>query len=371
MKTPPLRSSGFTLVEMLVGLAVSLILVTMTMTVFSHVSSTITNAGRSIDAFQSAEAGFDIMTQKLSDATLNTYYDYDSYTLPKRFLRRSDLHFLVAQNLNLVQSSGTFCGANANSGQSVFFQAPAGYSNSTGPGGYASTQGLLNACSFFVEFGSNCQPSVFSASAPVRYRYRLMQAIQPTEYNGIYGDREGTTPEGPTFAIPINTLPAGWWGASLIAPPSATDAKPAALPIAENVIALIIQPQSPALGGTNAALVSPDYQYNSRQGFPLGANPPLVQVLQSEQLPQILQLTMVAIDEASAVRLQAESATPSSPPTTIENALDPGGVRLFTNPQNYLSDLQSLESSLIASHIRYQILTSTVTLRESKWSSQQ
>ena len=347
MKTTVRRSSGLTLVELLVGLAVSVILVGLTLSVFSHVSSTVRNADSSIDAFQSAEAGFDIMTQKLSDATLNTYYDYYPPSAPTNYIRRSDLHFLVVQNSLLTTGS-----ANPNSGESVFFQVPGGYSNNSA---YANTQGLLNACGYFVEFGPNNAywPSIFtSGTFPVHYRYRLMQAIQPTEFNGIYGDVEGNLPEtNPTWIKPLVALPSA--GAS-----QTNGVAPVALPIAENVIALVILPQSPAL--VSGSAISTDYQYNSRQGFP-----PLTPV-QSEQLPQILQLTMVAIDPASATRLDTGSSTP---PAVIEDALKNGSLPKFTVVSQYAADLASLQAALVAAHINYHVLSTSVTLRESKWSN--
>ena len=362
MKMPVRRPSGFTLVEMLVGLAVSVILVGLTLTVLSHVSSTVRNADSSIDAFQSAEAGFDIMTQKLSDATLNTYYDYDNPNLPTRYLRRSDLHFFVVQNsvLDSAVTSGT---ANPNSGESVFFQVPAGYSNNTA---YANTQGLLNACGYYVEFGPNNAywPSIFtSGTFPLHYRYRLMQAIQPTEFNDVYGDPEPGVPEtSPAWITPLVTLPSA--GST-----QANGVASVALPIAENVIALVILPQSPALVASSALSTSTDYQYNSRQGFPLSnattsANP--LAAYQSEQLPQILQLTMVAIDAASAMRLDTGS---SAPPPVIEHALTTGTSPRFTQVSQYAADLAALEASLAAAHINYQVLSTSVTLRESKWSN--
>jgi uncharacterized protein (TIGR02599 family) len=326
---------GFTLIEMLTGIVVAAILVGMMLTMTSLVSTTVRTADNKMDAFQSAQAGFDLMTQKLSDATLNTYYDYDVPAAPKTYIRRSDLHFFIAQNASL---NAIFPAANADSGQSVFFQVPAGYSNNAA---YANTQGLLNACGYFVQFGTdqNYWPSIF-AGGNAHYRYRLMQTIQSTELNGIFTDAEGTTPE--TSPAWISSLSAG------------------ALPVAENVIALIIWPRrSPTEdASTGATPISSDYQYNSRQGLPT----PAVQI-QSEQLPPILQLTMVAIDANSAARLE----NGSTPPAVIQQAL----AGKFTATANYNTDMTQMETMLTAAKIRYEVLTSSITLRESKWSSGQ
>jgi len=77
---------------------------------------------------------------------------------------------------------------------------------------------------------------------------------------------------------------------------------------------------------------------------------------------------MVAIDEASAIRLGSGS---TSAPAVIESALSANGNsgKLFTNVNYYDSDLLNLETALGAAHINYQVLSTSVTLRESKWSN--
>ena len=330
---------AFTLVEMLVAVAVSAILLGLVLSITNQVSATVGTVTGKMDAFQSGQAGFDIMTQKLADATLNTYYDYaTSSGIPTAYIRKSDLHFYIAQNTNVAGSP-----ANPNSGHSIYFQAPEGYSNTSTT--YANTPGLLNACGYFVEFGpdNTYRPTLFSSSS-AKNRYRLMQAIQSTENNGIYSDKEGTTAEtAPVWINSLNSL---------------------ALPIAENIIALIIQnPSVYTLTSGSSSPVSPDYQYNSRQGIP----PPVSgtnTALQSEQMPPVLEITMVAIDGPSAIRLDDGSG---NPPAIIENALK----NKFALAANYSADLSALESALAANHIHYQILSTSVTLRESKWSSGQ
>jgi uncharacterized protein (TIGR02599 family) len=337
------HSRAFTLIELLVGMVVAVIMVGIMLAVFNQASVTIRTTAGKMDAFQSAQAGFDIMTQRLSDATLNTYYDYDSQTAPTTYLRHSDLHFYIGQNGNSYLQ-GLLPAANANSGHSIYFQSPLGYSN--GSANYANTPGLLNACGYFIEFGPETTywPTLFSGGATLtpRYRYRLMQAIQSTENNGIYGDQEGTAAEvSPTWITALNKI---------------------ALPIAENVIAMVIWPRQDPAADPVGNLISTDYQYNSRQGFPLpAAATGTTAAIQSEQMPPILQLTMVAIDEASAIRLQNGATAP----LVIEQALQ----NRFTDVTKYGTDIAVVEAVLIANHIRYQVFTTSITLRESKWSA--
>ena len=336
---------AFTLVELLVGMTISIVLVVLMVGVINQISSIVSGAGSKMDAFQSAQAGFDIMTQKLADATLNTYYYYtrdNSATLPVAFIRKSDLHFYIAQNAD-VTGSPINSPANVNSAQSIYFQAPEGYSNTSTT--YANTPGLLNACGYFVQFcpDTSYRPTVFK-NVRVKNRYRLMQAIQSTEANGIYADPEAGTAE----AAPWLSNPHPW-----IVPLDNV-----ALPIADNVIALIVL--NPSVDSSGSP-VSPDYRYNSRQGIPLPASAIFIQ---SEQMPPVLQVSMITIDESSAARLDDGSG---KPPTIIENALN----GKFAAIANYNMDLASVESALAVNRIRYQILTTSVTLRESKWSSGQ
>jgi uncharacterized protein (TIGR02599 family) len=72
-------------------------------------------------------------------------------------------------------------------------------------------------------------------------------------------------------------------------------------------------------------------------------------------------VTLIAIDEASAVRIQNGSVQPTAITTALTNR--------FVNVTNYTSDLTAVENSLLASGLNYRIFTSLVPLRESKWST--
>ncbi|CAN5761692.1 hypothetical protein BH09VER1_BH09VER1_13310 [soil metagenome] len=304
------RFSAFTLVEMLVAIAILSLLMVVIASVMNHTSSTVHIVNSKLDAFQAARAGFDALSQKLSQATLNTYWDYDNPNAPTKFTRRSDLHFLTT---------------GSNGSQSLFFQSPEAVSSTPA---FDQTQGLLNACGFFVEFGSDKSLVANHWTRPAhvvtdRYRYRLMQSVQPTDDFAVFRTTDNS------------------WTAGVAA---------TAWPLADNVIALIVEPRE-ELTSTNS--VAPNYSYDSRTGT----------AIQKAQLPPIVQLTIVVIDEAAASRLNPPGTT--SAPSAITNAL----AGKFSDVSKYSDDLQKLESALTAARIKYQVFTSSVMLRESKWSS--
>lgn len=312
--------NGFTLVELLVGVAIFSLLLVLLLGVLNQTTSAVKNTSATVDAFQQSRTAFDIMTRNLSQAVLNTYWDYYNSAgerrtpanakafQPSKYDRASDLHFLIQQNGNL--------------GQRIFFVAPLAFSQSAQQ---AQTEGLLNACGYFVEFGDSrdFQPSLFSTDS--RYRYRLMQSVATTENFNVFEDTSS-----------------GW----------TADVESEMWPIATNVIALIIQPRLALVEDDTGSLLSDDYGYDSRLG----------PAIQRAQLPPALQLTMVVIDKVSADRLDSGAAEPPE----IVAAL----AGKFRNPTDYQADMEDLVERLNSAKITHQVFTTTVSLRESKWSGQ-
>jgi len=290
---------------MLVSVAVFALMLTIVAGVTTQASSTVRSGSAQIDAFQAGRSGFDIITRNLSDATLGTYWDYDNPTKPEKYVRKADLHFLTT-------------GASGN--QELFFQSPQAVSRTLG---YQNTRGLLNSLGYFVTFGSDdaYRPSHVTQK---RWRYRLMQGIQPAEDLKVFQDSSSS------------------WTSAV---------KNTAWPISDNVIAMIVWPRLSEEEDAPGATLSTDYQYDSRTGA----------AIQRAQLPPVVQVTLVIIDEASASRLESGA----TPPAVIQGALS----GKFSNVLSYRTDLQNLERELSASNIKFQILTMPVSLRESKWSA--
>jgi uncharacterized protein (TIGR02599 family) len=309
------RAAGFSLLEVMVATAVLSILVAVLGSAMLYSVSTVNRAEAKIDQFGAARAGFDRLTATLSQATLNTYWAYDDPNAPQKYERRSDLHFLIAKPDALPASPN----ARPNWGQSVYFQAP------LSRGGVGGANGLLNAVGYWVAFEENkaWRPDHVTSQRP---RYRLMQGVERTENLSVFNS---TTPN---------------WANNLRAPSTG------AFPLAENVVALLIWPRLPIAQDPNGTTLSGNFLYDSKNGTPI----------QRAQLPPMLQITLVVIDEASAARMENGIQEPPA----IVNALS----NRFLDPAKYEQDLQSVQSEFAIKGIQHLVLSAAVPLRESKWS---
>ena len=357
---------GFTLVEMLVAITVLVILLGILFTITNTVAKTVVNASVKIDTFAAARSAFDVMSQRLSQATLNTYWDYDNPIAPTVYYRQSDLQFLVRQNQQ-NNTGGTYSGY----GQEVYFSTPCMYSaDST----LRSTDGLLNACAFFVTYGpdTNFRPGTLSSST--RYRYRLMQGLEPTEnlatYSGWTATPTGTTTGAWTSYW--NGQATYWnthaWINNTIGNPGTGTPNTNDTPLVNNVIALIIWPRLSPVDDPTGNVLTRNYTYDS-QGAESTLAASGTQPKTSNQLPPTVQITMIVISETSAARIDTHSATP---PSVIENALknkfNGSSTSDCSTYTQYQSDLASVSASLSAAHITFEILNTSVTMKESKWS---
>ena len=135
--------------------------------------------------------------------------------------------------------------------------------------------------------------------------------------------------------------------------------------VAENVIALVVWPRRSEQDDPLGTTLTDDYTYDSRTTAAWGGGSPPRQPVQAHQLPPTVLLAMVVIDEESARRLEDAG----DQRTEIEAAL----AGLFQNTpgsvEKYTADLKELESRLQGKRIGYRVFFTTVSLRESKWSS--
>lgn len=348
----PQDEDGFTLVELLVSTAILVLLVAVLLNMVTQTSKTWKSTSGKIEEFRAARDGFDTLTRRLSQATLNTYLDYvtnASGAPPTAYKRESELRFLSGPSANIL---GTILPTTNLPTMSVFFQAPIGYStNSTN----AILQNALNTLGYFIEYGSdtNILASFLQGKGyKPRYRYRLMELLEPSESLSIYNYTSGNS----------SYTNIDWIANSMT---QTYNNRPAHL-LAENIIALIILPhQSPAdytNGYTNSSL-APSYTYDTSLNLNISVpNNQLGTLNTHNQLPPIVQVTLIAVDESSAIRFTNAYSTLAS--TFTAN-------NWFTNAANYSADLSSCQTYLSSKQINFRVFTTDVIIKGAKWSSSQ
>ena len=147
--------------------------------------------------------------------------------------------------------------------------------------------------------------------------------------------------------------------------------------VADNIIGLFIWPKAT---DSSTDTLTTNYCYDSRLGVASGASATAwphpsttPQPLQMNQMPPILRVAMIAIDEPSAKALQGGS---TAVPTQIQNLYtltnpNAGGTKVFTNPQNLDLDLAYVQTqmALITPKINFRVFDTTIAVRNAKFSN--
>ena len=317
----------------------------------------------SIKQFAAARTAYGIVGARLGQATLNTYLDYyDSnwnrrntnptnllYFQPAFYGRASDLHFYSGPAAAVL--GGT------QQGHGIFFFGPLGYSNNNPT--YADVPTLLNQVGYYVEWGSDTsyRPG-FLTNLPQKYRYRLIENVLPTQNFTSYTN---FTASPNTYATYMQWITSGM----------ATNTTGKSV-LADNIIALLVRPELSQQDATNAfgsTIAQPwnlttNYLYDSRTLT--GAVRPSIttsnpSALWFAQLPPLVRVVMVAIDEPSARRL----ITGTNIPTALQIK-----STWFQTPANLNTDLNSLSLQLSSAGVNYQIFNQVVSLRGAEFSVQ-
>lgn len=327
-------ADGFTILELLVAMAILSIMVVLMLGVLQSTSDAWRRNTERSKAFAASRAAFESMTRSISAATLNTYQDYydanrsnrpsGSLTfVPAVYGRRSDLHFTTGTNLVTAQKGGA-----------IFMTVPFDYeSNNTND--YSS--GQLNGIGYFVRFTTNSLRPAGVSNNP--HRYRLMQFLQPTEQLMVMNTNTAHFPNG-WFANDVN-------------------ANTNIFPIADNVVAFAVLPQLSDRENANAGILAPGFSYNTRMTWTASeANQPT----NMHQLPPVVQVIMVVLDESSARRIESGSTEP-----TAALGFDPASV--FTSPANLETNLDTISAALSAKRLNYRIFRSEIPIRAAKWTT--
>lgn len=332
-KSPRLRA--FSLIEVLVSMAILSMLMAIIFTLTNEVSKAWKNTATKIEAFQGARAAFDTITRKLSQSTLNVYYDYydsagnsateSGYSgTPTKYGRKSELHFISGKALAPGQIT-----------HAIFFQAPLGLSQKSD---FSGMDNLLNECGFYIEYDGEKVPAFLTGVLPQRPRYRLMEFVRPTEQMTVYQNSTNTkwfTDPLAAFVRPVHVL-------------------------ADNIVALIIVPLR-AKEEPSATTLAPQYEYDSRTKWSGGGTQPATM----HSLPPVVQVILVAIDETSALR----SCTGDTAPFDFM-------ADLFQKATNLESDLETLSNRLDGKdgspwgRLNYRVFRANVPLASARWSDQ-
>jgi len=330
---------AFTLVELLVAISAAILLLLMMTAMTEQAQQTLQQTSSRIEAFREARGAFDAMTRRIGQATLNTYWDYDDANQPYRYLRQSELRFRCGNAQDLVGNArpGQY------SGQALFFQGLLGETNQSAT--HQALSGLVNTWGYFVEYNDDQEfrppfLETVNPAIPLKSRFRLMELREPSERLTIYEHTDGN----PDYA-------GNAWFEEPLGNPADMHV------LAENILILVMQPKrsDPDKGANSGQPIAPDYEYNSAPSIPRVDPQPVTE----HQLPPLIQVTMVALDEGSASRLEEISDDPIA---------DLGLNTLFTDTANYEADLETLENVLTSQGLSFRTFSTEVSLRGAKWS---
>jgi hypothetical protein len=214
-----------------------------------------------------------------------------------------------------------------------------------------------------------------------------MELTQPSEVMSVYD----LDPKG--APNPVNGDQLRWFK------PALSGSSRPVRAIAENIVGLVIRPklsktEEEARRDQGKSPLAPNYIYDSStltfrskrfgsavapiylsEGAQLvnASNPQeAAQINPKNQLPPIVQVTMIAIDERSAARLADRSAANAIGDLSkgLFEVACSVGTRANAETQ-YERDLKEMENRMISGGITYRMFTTNVSIRGAKWSASQ
>ncbi len=330
------RRRGFTLLELMVSMGVLSLIMLLVFQMLSHTQRAWSGSRARLATFKEARVAFESITRRLGQATLNTYWDYelDANDRPRSYQKESDQHFVCGPSESLLGGGG-----GSRPGHCIFFQAPVGFSLEEENQALTT---LLNSWGYYIEKSNDSayMPS-FLNGVKTRDRYRLMEFRPPSEDMALYAtdlDNNSGASLYKWFSGELGKASEGGFKFSR--------------PIAENILMLVIEPRESNQPGNSNSLAS-NYKYDSRDFQAGGAGSDRTKHV----LPPLVDVTMVAIDEASAVRYEQVNGS--------LDGLVPSG--LFSSASAYDSDIARLRVALTDARVDFRIFEETVVIRASKW----
>lgn len=418
------RIAGFTLVEIMVSTALLVAIMVLMLNVVDQTQRLSQRTRGKTTQFQAARNAFDSMARRLSQATLNTYWKAQDLTINAEkadylFRRQSELQFVSGPTMRFFDAAPRLQSLNEPAEENypthaMFFAAPIGFTervdnNAGNQLEFRSLTSMLSAVGYFIEFGDETDKPQFLANLqppyPSRLRYRLMEMLVPAEKFNIYArpvdhnrhldprilDENKGTDSDPSYYMglvstarkPLDTFVRPYWMKEAFRRVSAHPGHRFAYarPMAENIIGLIILPKvpvkdrvdyntNPPSKNENALELAPEYEYDSwrvlsgtTQKHPeTGVN--LDNRARDNLLPPIVQVTMIAIDEPAAIKMNLGL---TGKPKWFDDKFKKAEYEI-----DYQEDIQELEKELKDDKqfgtINYRIFTTDVVIRGSKWS---
>ena len=188
-----------------------------------------------------------------------------------------------------------------------------------------------------------------------------MELVQPAERNAIY---ESTLELNSSTGLPLYNYDADWVGEMVSSSDYGTK-----YVLAENIVYLAFLPKLSTYSTGQGAL-SDNYRYDSRWWEAGYSGTALKDERTRNQLPPLLEVIMVAIDEPSAIRM-AEQYGDSGPPfasSEVQGIIDFGA--LFQNPDNLESDLEKVETGMAELKLNFRIFRTDIGIPSADWSGQ-
>jgi uncharacterized protein (TIGR02599 family) len=362
---------GFSFVELFLSMIVVALLLTLVAQILSDTQSVWNRTRARTMQFRDARVAFETMTRRLSQTTLNSYWGYRNGIdgNPVLYQRESELHFACGPATTLV---GSTVDGRPTAGHGVFFQAPLSLTAGGQPQ-IERMEDLMNAWGYYVEFSSDLprRPGFLArdtARNPERQRFRLMEFRLPAEKLDLYR----------LIDDPVNNLkPQLPWIEAQIAQPALYEwftrhLNGNAEPIADNVLAFLVQPVIPRLNPNQATAAeqaiaaAPLYDTRRHQWENPGQPPGDLAKLTRHQLPPELRLTLVALDENSWQSLSDRDQQNAQ--STLIGLVN---ERLFRRPADFATDIQQLQAQLRVHRLEHRIFTTTVPIRAARWTTEQ
>ena len=349
-------AASFTLVEMIVAIAVLSILLLLAAAVITKTSSIWIYSNSKMAEGREARVAFNSLVSRLSEATVDQYYGYTNYTsgsivVPGAYVRRSELRFISGPsatiNTNVVNSPT----------DAVFFTAPLGIvSNTTLYGGLPS---LLNICGYYIQWSGTDpeQPTIPGLSTTPNYRFRLMQFVQPSEQLSVYAQTVpfASNPNGnfPNFAFVTHSA---WQNTALQNSPAGAHL------LADNVIALLLLPAMNTTDSSGA--IAPGFLYDSENPT-AGATAPNLTSL--NRTPPVMRVVMYTIDEPSAKRLAGSS---TAMPSLYTGLFTTSSLLYPSTNGGDAGDLSRFEQVLVSNKLNFHRFDAAVQLPRQPWNTQ-